>query len=415
MNELFNALDEAIPPLRSELELVPIKDDGEDLLLLRDPSGYSDEMLVFKPAAMALLQLFDGSRSVNDLLGDIHSATGVRIDGEQILGIVRSLDQLYFLSNQRSRARLEEMDAAWLAQDVRPAAHAGNSYPDDPEELTDFLQALFDADGSPAEDGELLGILTPHIDLQIGPQVYVPAFRQLEQSEVETVVILGTSHYSYEDLFILTEKNFLTPLGTLPTDREFVRMLRAESGDLFTHRDVAHKEEHSIEFPVVFLQHIYGNERVRIVPILCTSFEEYLVEGSRAIADEKYAAFLKAFRATRQKLGRKIRFVLSVDWSHVGRKFGDDHDAAEVLDDVRESDHAQFAALEACDYERFYDLLRDSKNASRIDGFSCITTFFDLVHPKRGVLLDYQQWHEEERASAVTFAGMAFFGDEADN
>ncbi|MFZ1731508.1 MAG: AmmeMemoRadiSam system protein B [Bacteroidota bacterium] len=413
MSELFDTMTEAIPTLRPDLELLPIREDGEDLLLLRDPSGYSDEMLVFRPAAMALLQLFDGKRSVNALLDEIQSGTGVRIDGEQILGIVQSLDRFYFLHNQRSRDKQEEMDAVWIAQDYRPAAHAGNSYPDDPEELKDFLQELFDADGTAIESGELLGILTPHIDLQIGPQVYVPAFRQLLDTDVDTVVILGTSHYSYEDLFILTEKDFATPLGTLQTDKEFVRMLREESGDLFTHRDVAHKQEHSIEFPVVFLQHLYGNERVRIVPILCTSFEEFLVEGSRALADEKYAAFLRAFKATVDKLGRKVRFVLSVDWSHVGRKFGDDFDAADVLETVRESDHAQFAALEACDYERFYDLLRDSRNASKIDGFACITTFFDLTHPQRGVLLDYQQWHEEERASAVTFAGMAFFGGEA--
>ncbi|MFA6235016.1 MAG: AmmeMemoRadiSam system protein B [Bacteroidota bacterium] len=415
MNELFGTFTEVIPALRQDLELLPIREDGEDLLLLRDPSGYSEEMLVFKPAAMALLHFFDGSRSVNDLLDEIHSGTGVRIDGEQILGIVQSLDRFYFLSNPRSRERQAEVDAAWHAQQYRPAVHAGNSYPDDPEELKDFLQELFDADGTVAEEGELLGILTPHIDLQIGPQVYVPAFRQLAQSEVETVVILGTSHYSYEDLFILTEKDFVTPLGTLPTDHEFVQMLRAESGDLFTHRDVAHRQEHSIEFPVVFLQHLYGNERVRIVPILCTSFEEFLVEGSRAQADEKYAAFQKAFRATVRKLGRKVRFVLSVDWSHVGRKFGDDFDASDVLDDVRESDHAQLAALEACDYERFYKLLRDTRNSSKIDGFACITTFFDLMHPKRGVLLDYQQWHEEERASAVTFAGMAFYGSTAES
>ncbi len=414
MSEIFFAMTEPIPPLRQDLELLPIQEDGEDLLVLRDPAGYSEEMLVFRPAAMALLQLFDGSRSIATLMDEIESETGVKIDGEQILGIVQSLDRLFFLSNARSSEQQQAMDAAWQAESIRPAVHMGNSYPEDAEALTDFLQELFDADGTAVEGGSLLGILAPHIDLQIGPQVYVPAFRQLADEDVETVVILGTSHYSYEDLFILTEKDFATPLGTLKTDHEFVRMLHQESGDLFTHRDVAHKQEHSIEFPVLFLQHLFGNERVRIVPILCTSFEEFLVEGSRALADEKYAAFQKAFQATVEKLGRKVRFVLSVDWSHVGRKFGDDFDAANVLDQVRESDHAQFAALEQCDYERFYELLRASKNSSKIDGFACITTFFDLMQPKRGILLDYQQWHEEERASAVTFAGMAFYSDDAD-
>ncbi len=411
MPEIFDSMSDAIPRLRQDLEIIPIRDDGEELMLLRDPSGYSEEILVFKPAAMALLQLFDGSTSVDQLLANIHTETGVRVDGNLILDIVTALDRYCFLDNARSRLRREELDAVWLAQDFRPAAHAGNSYPEDAEELRDFLQELFDADGAAVEEGGLLGVLTPHIDLQIGPQVYVPAFRQLAHADVDTVVILGTSHYSYEDLFILTEKDFVTPLGTLRTDREFVREIRAGSGDIFTHRDVAHRQEHSIEFPVVFLQHLFGNERVRIVPILCTSFEEFLVEGSRAQADEKYAAFQDAFRTAVSKLGRKVAFVLSVDWSHIGRKFGDDFDAADMLAATRESDHEQLAALEACDYGRFHASLRATRNASRIDGFACITTFFDLVKPARAVLLDYQQWHEEERASAVTFASMAFFAD----
>jgi MEMO1 family protein len=416
MNDVFDSLTDPIPPLRNDLELLPIRDDGEDLLLLRDPSGYSDQMLVFRPAAMALLRLFDGRCSIGELLDNIRRETGAEVDGAQILDIVRSLDRYYFLSNPRFDARRDEMDAGYMAQRERPAVHAGNSYPEDPEELRDFLQDLFDADGGTAEAGELLGVLCPHIDLQIGPQVYVPAFRQLSAADIDTVVILGTSHYSYEDLFILTEKDFVTPLGTLPTDREFVSLLHSGSGGVFTRRDVAHRQEHSIEFPVVYLQHVFGNERVRIVPILCTSFDEFLVEGTRATADAKYSAFIRSFRSAAETLGRKIAFVLSVDWSHIGRKFGDDFDAAELLEPLERLDLEQLAALERCDYERFYELLRESHNASKIDGFACITTFFDLARPRRGMLFDYQQWHEEERASAVTFASMAFFaGDGEEN
>ncbi|MBR9976088.1 MAG: AmmeMemoRadiSam system protein B, partial [Bacteroidetes bacterium] len=177
----------------------------------------------------------------------------------------------------------------------------------------------------------------------------------------------------------------------------------------------AHRQEHSIEFPTVFLQHVFGNNRVRVVPVLCTSFDEYLVEGTRAAADAKYEAFITAFHRTAERLGRKVAFVLSVDWSHVGRKFGDDVDAAELLEGLHVSDLEQLGALERCDYERFYELLRESHNASKIDGFACITTFFDIARPQRGTLFDYQQWHEEERASAVTFASMAFFADAEGN
>lgn len=412
MTELFSSLHDPVPRLRSDLEMLPVRIEEKELILLRDPGGYSTEEVVLPAEAQFLLFLFSGSESIAGLCEKIREETGEEPETDILLQLVQALDRYYFLENIRFTQRMKQVDAEYAALEVRDAAHAGTSYPDDAEELTDFLQELFEADSIVTEDAAPLGVITPHIDLQIGPQVYVPAFRQLSRAEFDTVVILGTSHYSYEDLFLLTEKDFRTPLGSMPADRAFVRALRKHSGDVFTHRDIAHRREHSIEFPVLFLQHLFGNDNIRILPVLCTSFEEFLVEGTRASADEKYDAFIHGFAEAAEELGRRVAFVLSVDWSHFGRKFRQEFDAADVLDTVRESDHQHFAALEACDYDLFYELLRTSKNATQIDGFSCITTFFDLMHPKRGRLLDYQLWHEEERASAVSFASMAFFGED---
>ncbi|MCB2205561.1 AmmeMemoRadiSam system protein B [bacterium] len=411
---MFNSLTERIPPLRRDLELLPAQQEGEDILVLHDPAGYSNKSLSLHPEARLLLALFDGSKSISELQQEIKSETGMGIDPAPLLQIIQALDECYFLENDRFVALRVEMDANYMAQDVRHPAYAGQSYPEDAEELTDFLQELFDADGFSPEEGKLLGVLAPHIDLKIGPQVYVPAFKQLQSADFDTVVILGTSHYSYEDLFLLTEKDFATPLGTMKTDSELVRSIHAASGDVFTRRDVAHKQEHSIEFPVLFLQHAFRGRDVRILPVLCTAFEEFLVEGTRASADAKYNAFINAFHQAVSELGRKPVFVLSVDWSHVGRKFGGETDAAELLSTVRESDSQQLQLLEKCDYDEFYNVLRENRNATNIDGFACITTFFDLMKPARGSLFDYQQWHEEERASMVSFASMAFFAGEGD-
>jgi AmmeMemoRadiSam system protein B len=411
MLQMFDSLTDVIPRLRHDLELLPVTQDGEDILVLHDPAGYSTQSLSLHPEARYLLALFDGSKSIAMLQEAIEKETGTTIDPQPLLQIVQALDGCFFLENDHFTERREEMDSVYLAQETRTAAYAGQSYPADREELADFFHELFEADGFEPEDGRLLGVLAPHIDLKIGPQVYVPAFKQLQSAEFDTVVILGTSHYSYEDLFLMTEKHFETPLGVVKTDGEFVRRLHENSGNVFTRRDVAHKHEHSIEFPVLYLQHAFADRELRIVPILCTAFEEFMVEGSRAMADEKYATFIEAFAKTVEELGRKVVFILSVDWSHIGRKFGHDADAADMLDDVRTTDYRQLHALEACDYESFYTQLRENKNASNIDGFACITTFFDLMHPSTGRLFDYQQWHEEERASAVSFASMGFFAD----
>jgi MEMO1 family protein len=409
--EPYSSPDAPVPALRGDLDIQLIRDNGEEMLLLRDAAGYSDEMLVFRPQAWALLSMFDGVRSVHGLQQEIFEATKTHVDEEQLVGIVRALDTYLFLDNERFAEAKARADEEYRNAALRPAVHAGASYPEDAEELRAFFDTLFKGQDTVSGEGRLLGIIAPHIDLQIGPEVYVPAFEALRSIDADTIVVLGTSHYSDEDLFILTSKHYETPLGVLPSDQEFVTLLREKSGGIFTTSDVAHRMEHSIEFPVLFLQHLFGNEGPRIVPILVTSFEEYLAEGRELNADERYATFVRAFRETALALGRKVVFVLSVDWSHVGRKFGDGVDAAEVLDAVRVSDLRQLEALERCAYGEFREILRAGANATHIDGFSCITTFFDLAQPKRGALLRYRQWHEEERASAVSFASMAFYTD----
>jgi len=398
-----------IPRLRADLELLPIKDDGKDFLLLRDPAGYADEMLVFRPEAWALLSLFDGSRSVDLLRREILEATRVNIDESQLLDIVQALDRYHFLDNEAFRSLRDMRDEEYALEPVRNAVYAGQAYPEDADELKAFLTGLFDADTGVLHDGHLLGVIAPHIDLQIGPQVYVPAFRHLESADIDTVVVLGTSHYSADDMFIMTSKSFSTPLGIMPTDTEFINEVRNRSGGVLTTRDTAHRMEHSIEFPILFLQHVFGNERVRIVPVLCTSFDDNHDDGNHTESSERYKLFTRAFRESIASLDRRVAYVLSVDWSHVGRKFGDPVDAEEILDEVRRSDHEHFSALERCDFSSFAEMLRTTENATHIDGYSCIATFFELAAPGRGVLLDYQQWHEIERASSVSFASMAFF------
>jgi MEMO1 family protein len=400
-----------VAPLRADIEFHPIEEDGQSMILLRDPLGYAEEMLAFPIEALALLAQLDVECSLDDLHRGVAEVVDGEVDVAHIRAVVDALDEHLFLDSPAFHAARTQRDRTWLESDTRPAAHAGSSYPADAPALRAMFDALFTADAAAPLPGRTAGVIAPHIDLSIGPQVYVPAFRQLTAAEFDTVVILGTSHYSGEDLFILTEKDYETPLGRARTDRDFLAALRAGSGDFFTHNDTAHRPEHSIEFPVLFLQHLFGGD-VRILPVLCTSFAAFLAGGVHASSSERYAAFLRGFHHAARETGRRCAFVLSVDWSHVGRKFGDEADAAGMLDNVRRSDHAHFEALARCDYNGFHDLLRATQNETRIDGYSCITTFFDLAQPARGALLRYEQWHEEGRASAVTFASMAFFHGE---
>lgn len=345
---------------------------------------------------------------------------------------------------------LRRQERDFIAAERRLPACAGSSYPDDPAALRAFFDALFESTSAPRSDGRhrtaggrlcpaggrLCGILTPHIDLQIGARSYVAPFRQLRASEFDVCVILGTAHYPAGiEPFILTEKDFVTPLGVAATDRRFVRRLREAVGD-GTHAGTAHagtagdemadeaataaviapddlpfRIEHSVEFPVLFLQYLFGDALPPIVPVLCNSFDHFLIDGRDPARDASCAAFLGAFRDTLRETDLRPMYIVSVDWSHVGRKFGHDVDADAVLEYVRCSDSEQLAALERCDIRAFRDLLSATENVTLIDGFSCISVFFELAAPRQGRLLSWDLWHEEEQRSAVSFAGMAFYGD----
>lgn len=402
-----------IAPLRTDLDVFPIEQDGEPFIILRDPLGYSDRMMRLRPQAWALLMLMDGTRSAADLCTQLRAELRIDLAEAAVAELARALADNLFLDDERFHARRQEVEDAWRALPIREAAHAGASYADDAATLGAFLQSLLDADPGTFPPDAPLGVITPHIDLQVGPAAYVPAIRALGRAEFDTVVILGTSHYSDEDAFILTSKHYRTPLGVCHTDTELVERIRACSGDMFTRNDIAHRPEHSIEFPVLFLQQAFADRAFRIVPVLCTSMEAQLRAGTSPREDARYRTFVDAVRGAVDDLGRRVVYLMSVDWSHIGRKFGDERDARDMLDEVRASDHAQIEALVRGDHASFEQLLRESGNATRIDGYACITTFFDLAQPARGALLAYEQWHEVERASGVTFAAMSFYSGSA--
>ncbi|MDH7514912.1 MAG: AmmeMemoRadiSam system protein B [Bacteroidota bacterium] len=402
--------DSRIPPLRQGLEVIPLEDDeGNAFFLIRDPLGYCSETVPLSDVAWGVAQLFDGRSTAKDLHAFLAERIHIRIPVEHIRRLADILDEMLLLDSGAFETVRQDVEARFLASSVRPAVHAGTSYPDEPKELAAFLSELFAQHTTVEPRQAPVGVIAPHIDLQIGARSYVPAYAALQTASFDTVVVLGTSHYSMDDLFILTAKDFETPLGVMPTDREFVEMLHDASGGTFTRCDTAHRVEHSIEFQCVFLRYLFGEKPVRMVPVLCTTFD-HLFEGGRSPFDDpRFQAFARAFHETAGRLHRRVAFVLSVDWSHVGLKFDDEVPASQLLPRTREIDFSHFDALERGDIARFHQLVLSAGNETNIDGLSCVTTFFALARPDFGALLSYDQWHEEERESGVTYASMAFY------
>jgi hypothetical protein len=400
-----------LPPLRPGLDFMPSPARDRPGLLIRDPLQYSDQILVIPPPLVPLLALFDGEHDERDLQAALTELTGEA----EVFALQRHLTDALrtaaFLEDAAFEQLKAERRAAFAAASVRACAHAGSAYPDAAEPLRDLLaQHLAVADTSRASSAPLVGIAAPHVSPDGGWPSYAAAYRALGSRDAgRTAVILGTSHYGPLHRFGLTRKAFATPFGEARPDLEIIDWLERHGGPAGEREDYCHAVEHSIEFQVVFLQHVLGPD-VRIVPILCGP---YAYESERPEEDEGVGQFLAALRDLAAREGDRLLFVLGIDMAHIGSRYGDAlrarADAGPLLE-VRTRDRSRIDRALAGDARGFWQLVRgEGGEGDDLSwcGASPLYTFLRVAGPVRGRLLQYEQWNIDE-GSVVTFAGMAF-------
>ncbi|HEY8367908.1 MAG TPA: MEMO1 family protein, partial [Thermodesulfobacteriota bacterium] len=193
------------PRLRP-VEAFPIEHEGRRFLALRDPSGLAERTLLVAAEAAGLLVRLDGRHTLDDLVSAHFRDTGVLLARHEVERFVEMLDREHFLDSPAAARRRALLTEAYRAAPHRPAAHAGISYPADPEHLASHLAALERAThadvAAPDGGGELIAIVAPHIDLRVGAATYVPAYRALAAAGgADVAVVLGVGHMGIPGLF----------------------------------------------------------------------------------------------------------------------------------------------------------------------------------------------------------------------
>src|SRR5258708_40242249 len=125
------------PRLRP-IEIFPIQDRGRRSLVLRDPADPKISPVVISDGAADVLMLLDGQRTVAELSSAL-LLRGASISHSQLQNFLSRLDEGGFLEGPRAEYRFEQRRAAFLAQSVRAAVHAGGAYPDGLDELPRML------------------------------------------------------------------------------------------------------------------------------------------------------------------------------------------------------------------------------------------------------------------------------------
>ena len=411
------------PRLRP-IDAFPSQRDGKTLVYLKDPLNFAAPLGV-SPAGYFILAHLDGEHSFIDIQEAYSKQFGVLLLGDELKNFIAMLDQHYYMASERFFAYQKSVVDEFHRLPIRAPAHVGGVYKADPVELKEQLDGYFVAPRGPGFPGREQqaappkAVVAPHIDFHRGGPAYAWAYRPLLESDgADLYILLGTAHCGGENPFVLTLKDFATPLGMVETDKDFISKLRDGCGEDLFADEYLHRGEHSLEFQVLFLK--YAAQRraelagqperpFKIVPILVSSFQTMVLNRTPPETSPSIGNFLRALRELAEHETRRVCFVAGVDLAHVGRQFGD---REPITDDflkwVEAEDQRLVERLAARDAPGFFNEIAKDQDRRRICGFSPLYSLIHLLNGSRGKTLNYDQAFTPETGSAVTFASMIF-------
>lgn len=404
---LFDSLTSPIPGIRRDINIIPIKDDGRDLLYFHDVMGYASPNFALDNQIQTILSLINDRTSIQE----ISKLSNGNVSTDELLEFIQMLDQNRILDTKHFKLFSNKIEKQFENKSVRKPALSGQSYPAITEELNEYLESIF-KNSSTVQSGNPKALYAPHIDLRVGLNQYSEAFSVLSSVKPNRVVILATSHYSgyfpkiYQGTpFIGSGKDYKLPHRTFKTDQTYLEQLNnidsTDSG--FTMADRAHRIEHSIEIHLLLASHIWQHN-FEIVPILVGSLDELLYHNSGDLA-----AKVQNFTQTLNSLDDDDTFYLiSGDLSHVGKKFGDQTGANLMKKEIQSIDQNFMNASVNADSSQILDNLSSHYDSSRICGFPPLYTFLNAFTDLKGEKINYNWWDEDHTESAVSFGSVLY-------
>ena len=188
--------------------------------------------------------------------------------------------------------------------DTRHPAVEGRFYPGTKEETFAFIEQIDRADRYPEFNQDIegvIGAILPHAGHVYSGYQTIPFFKLLIRRKIipETFIILNPNHTGYGEAIAMDENAFWkNAAGVLKIDQELSELLPYPKDSL------AHRNEHSCEVILPFIQYYYGNE-IKILPIS--------LKSRKASDTEKLGVSL--YEAVR-KLKRNTIVIASSDFTH---------------------------------------------------------------------------------------------------
>ena len=223
---------------------------------------------------------------------------------------------------------------------IRESPFAGTWYPGRKDSLLAELNRMLAAPGKADMPGTMVALISPHAGYVYSGPVAAYGYKQLSGRSYETVVLVGPSHQAYfQGCAVYDQGAWRTPLGDVEVDSSLAaEIIRQDPPDIHANPQ-AHKEEHSLEIQLPFLQRQLTG--FKIVPIM--------------MFEQDYEACKRLGEAiARAVKGKRVLLVASSDLSHYHpdkqAKVLDNQvvSAVEALDAKRLEDSLKSGSCEAC-------------------------------------------------------------------
>lgn len=228
---------------------------------------------------------------------------------------------------------------------VREPAVAGSFYSQDAEELAMMVDAFLE--GVEDRGGEPIALIVPHAGYAYSGWVAAYAFKELEGTAYETIVIIAPNHHyaGFDQISVYARGGFRTPLGYIPIDEGIAQALVAADERIVFDPEV-HGSEHAIEVELPFLQRIY--QAFEIVPIIIGQPSEESID----VLTDALVPLL---------LDRRALVIASSDMSHYPS-----------YEDANTVDTATLAAIETMNPDLVSATIRNNMNRGVPNLYTCL-------------------------------------------
>ena len=130
-------------------------------------------------------------------------------------------------------------------------------------------------------EGRLVGLIAPHAGLRYSGPVAAHAYACLRGRSRVVAVLVGPSHrVAFDGVALYDRGAWETPLGPARIDEATAALLLGDGG-VVAADERPHRQEHSLEMQLPFLQHLVPD--LRIVPLLMGNQSRSQVDALAAV------------------------------------------------------------------------------------------------------------------------------------